>query len=411
MDLSYGEEYEAFRAEVRAFLEGWPLQGEEAGLPPAQQEQIFRRRGIERGYVYRGIPRDYGGSGRPEDPLKDRILQEEYLRAGAPGARLDQGPGMLVPTLLEFGSEAQKRRFIPPTLSGEMLWCQGYSEPNAGSDLASLQSSARLDGDAWVIDGQKIWTSNAKQAHYMFGLFRTEPAASKHAGISYLLVPMDSPGIEVRPLKQITGSLEFNEVFFDSVRIPADHIVGRRGEGWPISRATLKHERNLIGNPKLMRMQFDLLLQLARRTRRGGEAAIRDPRIRDRIAEIEGYVRACETCNLRMLSAQARGQELEVMLPMMMIKLFSTDVMQRVAKCAYDLVGGDGLVEPHEPDDGRYSVTGTTSGYVHNYIFSLGPAIAGGASNIQRNIIGERGLGLPRDLRPGPTAARGGAVQ
>ena len=144
-----------------------------------------------------------------------------------------------MPTLLEFGSEEQKRRFIPPTLAGEMKWCQGYSEPGSGSDLASLQTTARLEGDHWVINGQKIWTSNAREAHYMFGLFRTEPGASKHAGISYLLVPMDAPGIDVRPLKQMTGSMEFNEVFFDDARAPAENIVGRRGEGWSISRATL----------------------------------------------------------------------------------------------------------------------------------------------------------------------------
>ena len=403
MDLRYGEEYEAFRAELCAFLEGWPLTGEEAAFPPAEQERIFRKRGIERGYVYRDIPAEYGGSGREHDPLAERIIQEEYARTGAPGNKLDQGPGMLAPTLLEFGTEMQKREFIPRTLSGELVWCQGYSEPGSGSDLASVQTTARLDGDAWVINGQKIWTSNAQQADFMFGLFRTEPDASKHAGISYLIVDMKAPGIDVRPLKQMTGSLEFNEVFFDDVRTPAENIIGERGGGWAVSRATLKHERNLIGNPRLMTEQFDLLLARARSTLRDGRPAIEDPRVRDRIAELFGYVRAVETTNLRMLSATLHGEELKAMLPMMMIKLYSTDVMQRIAKAAYDLIGGDGLIEPAEERDGIYSTSGTTSGVVHNYMFSLGPAIAGGASNIQRNIIGERGLGLPRDPRP-PTA-------
>ena len=400
MDLSFGPEYDSFRAELRRFLEGWPLTGEEAKRTPAEQEQIFRRRGIEHGYVYRNIPTEYGGSGRPHDPIADQIIAEEYARTGAPGNKLDQGPGMLAPTLLEFGTEAQKKHFIPPTLEGSIQWCQGYSEPGSGSDLASIQTSARLDGDHWVINGQKIWTSNAVHADYMFGLFRTEPEASKHAGISYLIVDMKAPGIDVRPLKQMTGSMEFNEVFFDDVRTPAENIIGARGEGWAVSRATLKHERNLIGSPKLMGEQFALLIARARATLRNGRPAIEDPGIRDRIAEIEGYVRAVETTNLRMLSATVHGEELKAMLPMMMIKLYSTDVMQLIAKASYDLIGGDGLLEPHEERDGIYSTSGTVSGVVHNYMFSLGPAIAGGASNIQRNIIGERGLGLPRDPRP-----------
>jgi alkylation response protein AidB-like acyl-CoA dehydrogenase len=400
MDLTYGERYEAFRRELREFLTGWPLRGAESQLPAAEQERIFRKRGIEAGYVYRTIPAQYGGAGRDSDPLIDRVIQEEYARSGAPGNRLDQGPGLLVPTLLEFGSEAQKRHFIPPTLAGEMKWCQGYSEPGSGSDLASLQTTARLDGDHWVINGQKIWTSNAKQADYMFGLFRTEPAASKHAGISYLLVPMNAPGIDVRPLKQMTGSMEFNEVFFDGARAPAENIVGQRGEGWSISRATLKHERNLIGNPRLMTGQFDVLLRIARSATRNGRPAIEDPSVRQRIAEIEGYVRACETTNLRMLSASMRGEELSVMLPMMMIKLFSTEVMKQIACAAFDLLGSDGLLEPSAANDSIYDTSATQRGVVHNYMYSLGPAIAGGASNIQRNIIGERGLGLPRDLRP-----------
>jgi alkylation response protein AidB-like acyl-CoA dehydrogenase len=401
MDLRYGEAYDAFRAELREFLAGWPLRGPEAALPQASQEQIFRQRGIERGYVYRNIPREYGGAGQPVDALKDRIIQEEYARSGAPGNRLDQGAGMLAPTLLQFGTEEQKRRFIPPTLAGTLRWCQGYSEPNAGSDLASLQATATLEGDSWVLRGQKIWTSNAREADMMFGLFRTEPGAPKHAGISYLLVDMKVPGIDVRPLKQLTGSMEFNEVFFDGARTPAENIVGRRGEGWAVSRATLVHERNLIGNPKLLSEQWEQLLQRARTARRGGRPAIEDPGVRQRLAEIEGYVRAVETCNLRMLSASVRGEELEVMLPMLMIKLYSTDVMQRVACASYDLVGGEGLLEPDFREESVYDTTATTSGAIYNYLFSLGPAIAGGASNIQRNIIGERGLGLPRDLRRG----------
>ncbi len=398
MDLNFGPEYESFRAEVREFLAGWPLAGDEAKLPAARQEHLFRQRGVQEGYVYRQYPVEYGGSGQEYDPVKDRILQEEYAVGGAPGNSLMQGPAMLVPTLLDLGTEEQKQQFIRPTLAGDMAWCQGYSEPGSGSDLASLKSSARLAGDEWVINGQKIWTSDANESQMMFGLFRTEPDAGKHAGISYLLIPMDQPGVDVRPLKQITGGMEFNEVFFDDARTPAHNIVGKRGEGWLVSRSTLKHERNLIGNPRMLSEQFEHLLELARQKTRNGRPAIEDPGLREQLAEIEGWVRAAETNSLRMLSAIIRNEDAKVQLPMLMGKLFGTDISQMVMKAAYDLLGSDGLVEPRH--DGGYAMDGTPESVVFNYIFSIGPAIAGGASNIQRNIIGERCLGLPRDLRP-----------
>ncbi|MHA7839518.1 MAG: acyl-CoA dehydrogenase family protein, partial [bacterium] len=341
MDLEYGEEYERFREAVRIFLKGWPLQGEEAELPMEEQEAIFRKRGIEAGFVYRHIPREYGGSGQPSDALEDQIIVEEFFRAGAPRDLSTQGAGMLAPTLIEFGTEEQKRRYVPPALTGEELWCQGYSEPGSGSDLASLQCQARLEGDEWVINGQKIWTSSAQRAHMMFGLFRTEPDARKHEGISYLLVPMDTPGIEVRPLREMSGGYEFNEVFFTDARIPAANIVGQRGQGWQVSRATLVHERNLIGNPFMMRDAFNDLVALARSRQRNGRPAIEDPHVRQRIAEIEGYVRTSETSNLRQLTAAKRGEMLKAMRPMMMNKIFSTDTMQRIMECAYDLLGGD----------------------------------------------------------------------
>jgi alkylation response protein AidB-like acyl-CoA dehydrogenase len=400
MDLKDNEECRIFRAELKEFLKGWPLTGAEAQLALDEQRQLFRSRGIDAGYVYRNIPVEYGGGGREPDVLKDQIIVEEYLAVGAPGNMVTQGPAMLAPTLIEFGSEEQKQRFVPPTLRGEMKWCQGYSEPGAGSDLASLQCTAELDGDEWVISGQKIWTSNAQEANYMFGLFRTEPDAKKHAGISYLLVDMKSPGIEVRPLKQMTGGLDFNEVFFDGARTPAKNIVGQRGEGWAVSRATLKHERNLIGNPFIMRENFDATLELARRTIRNGRPAIEDPSIRLRFAEVEGFLRTAEANNMRMTTAAARNQELKVMLPMMMAKLYTTDTMQKIVALSYDLLGADGMLAPTEEDVAEYARTHTNTGFVEQYMFSLGPAIAGGATNIQLNIIGERGFGLPRDLRP-----------
>ncbi len=399
MDLRYSEEYEAYRQQVREFLDGWPLSGAEAELPLVEQEALFRARAIEAGYVYRDIPKAYGGAGESPDRLKEQIARDEFNAAGAPYNLTTQGAGMLAPTLLEFGTEDQKKRYIPKALTGEERWCQGYSEPGSGSDLASLQCSAVDDGDDFVINGQKIWTSNAREALMMFGLFRTEPDAPKHAGISYLLVDMRSPGIEVRPLKEMTGGSEFNEVFFNDVRVPKENIVGARGEGWAVSRATLVHERNLIGNPNMMRDTFDDLLELARSTLRGGRPAIEDPGVRQRLVEIEGYVRSAETSNMRQFTAAVKGEMLKVMRPMMMNKLYTTDVMQMIQKAAYDLLDADGMLAPTEEDLQGWARSKSRTGWVEAYIFSLGPAIAGGASNIQLNIIGERGYGLPRDLR------------
>ena len=199
MDLSYSAEYEAFRTEVKAFIAGhWPLRGDEAKLPGDKRAALFRERAIAAGFLARSIPRCYGGSEQPADVLRAQIIREEFFRARAPGEMAGIGPSMLVPTLLEKGSEWQKEKFIAPTIRGDVIWCQGYSEPGSGSDLASLQTRAELRGDEWVIDGQKIWTSGAHRADYMFCLCRTEPEAQKHAGISYLLLSMKQPGIEVR---------------------------------------------------------------------------------------------------------------------------------------------------------------------------------------------------------------------
>ncbi len=400
MDLEYNEEYRSYREEVRRFLMGWPLSGREAELPEKEREAIFRRRGIEAGFVYRNVPSEYGGSGQEPDALKDVIVRDEFYAHGAPGDLGTQGAGMLVPTLLEFGSEEQKTRFIAKALSGEESWCQGYSEPGSGSDLASLQCRGELQGNDYVINGQKIWTSSAGQADWMFGLFRTHPDESKHAGISYLLVDMKSSGLEVCPLKEMTGGMEFNEVFFNDVRVPIENTVGKAGEGWKVSRATLIHERNLIASPNMMRETFNDLVDLARRSSIGGRPAIEDPILRRRLTEIEGYVSTSETSNMRQFTAGVRGEPLKALRPMMMSKLYSTDTMQRIVSCAYDLLGADGMLAPSEEDVAGWARKTTQTGWVEAYIFSMGPSIAGGASNIQLNIIGERGYGLPRDPRP-----------
>ncbi|UCE87713.1 MAG: acyl-CoA dehydrogenase family protein, partial [Deltaproteobacteria bacterium] len=251
MDLSYGPEYEAFRRETRGFIEKnrHLASGGLLGLGGAIDARALEWQTllIEHGYAARTIPKAYGGYGAEPDLLKRVIIDEEFARAGVSRGVAGQGPDMLVPTLLEHGSEEQKRRWIAPTLRGEVVWCQGYSEPGSGSDLASLTTRADEDGDDFVINGQKIWTSSAHVADMMFCLVRTEAGESKHGGISYVLIPMDAPGIDVRPLRTMTGGAEFNEVFFTDVRVPQANVVGRRGEGWKIANTTLVHERNMLG--------------------------------------------------------------------------------------------------------------------------------------------------------------------
>jgi alkylation response protein AidB-like acyl-CoA dehydrogenase len=395
MDLRYGPEYEAFRTEVREFLEaGWPLSGEEAELSRERQTALFRERATEQGYLYRHIPRRYGGSEQPPDALKGQIIRDEFRRKRAPTEARGIGPSMLVPTLLERGEEWQKEKWVRSTLTGETIWCQGYSEPGSGSDLASLRTRGELQGDEWVINGQKIWTSAARQAHYMFCLTRTEPDAAKHAGISYLLLDMHQPGIEVRPLRQMTGGSTFNEVFLTDARTPADWIVGKRGEGWIVSRTTLKHERNSIGSSVQTQALFEGLVRLAGRARRGEHPALQDPEVRQRLASLEGYVRAHQYSGYRQLTRDAK--RLDPGPIMLMNKLISTNIGHEVARIALDLLEDDGLLSAGErPLD---AAPKDAAGWIAQYMGSLGSAIAGGTANIQRNIIAERGLGLPRDF-------------
>ncbi len=280
-------------------------------------------------------------------------------------------------------------------MSGEISWCQGYSEPGSGSDLASLQTKAELVGDEWVINGQKIWTSGAQTADYMFCLCRTEPEQAKHAGISYLLLEMNQPAIEVRPLRQMTGGASFNEVFFTDAKTPKDWIVGKRGEGWIVSRTTLRHERNMIGNAQGATGQFAGLVHLARNTSRDGRPALEDPEVRQRLATLEGYVRAHEYSSYRQLTKAAKSQEPGII--QMMNKLVSTNIGHRVSKIALDLIGDDGLLEPAGGRGLPLRGARSNAGWVAQYMGSLGTAIAGGTANIQRNVIAERGLGLPRD--------------
>jgi alkylation response protein AidB-like acyl-CoA dehydrogenase len=394
MDLSYGPEYEAFRGEVRSFLaEHWPPKGAEADRPKPERVRRFRERAVAAGYLLRWIPRAYGGSEQPSDPLRASVIREEFSRVRAPQEPRGIGMMMLVPTLLEKGAEWQKQKFVPPTAMDETHWCQGYSEPGSGSDLASLKTRAELVGDEWVIHGQKIWTTNAVEADYMFCLCRTEPDAPKHAGISYLLVPMKQPGVEVRPLRQMNGGADFNEVFLSGARTPKDWIVGQRGEGWLVSRATLKHERAGIGNAEVASLTFAGLVHLAKTSQRGGRPAIEDPEIRQRLVALEGLVRAHEYSGHRQLSRSVRGKDVGPVA--LMNKLVSTNIGSEVSRIALDLLGDDGMLDPTAQTDA--DLPGPQRSWLSQYMFSLGVAIAGGSANIQRNVIGERALGLPRD--------------
>ncbi len=275
MDLSYGPRYEAFRGEVRAFLENHRDEFPSPFAGDRDQQLRWQSLLIQHGYAARTIPRAYGGFGGTPDILESRIIAEEFTRARAPGGMANQGISMLVPTLLEMGTEEQKHRWIPPTLRGEVVWCQGYSEPGAGSDLASLQTRAMEDGEDFIVNGQKIWTSTAMQADMIFCLVRTEPAAPKHAGISYLIFSMKTPGIEVRPLRTMTGHAEFNEVFFTDVRVPKTQIVGARGEGWRVANATLKHERGMLGDPDAAEARLAAIIDLMGRETCDGRASHR----------------------------------------------------------------------------------------------------------------------------------------
>ncbi len=388
MDLELGPHHAQLREDVRAFLdEHWP----------ADDEKAFRQRAIDRGLIYRHVPRDYGGSEQPTDPIADDIIEQEFTDRRAPLGIVGEGPDMIVPTLLSQGTEDQRREFIAPTLLGDIIWCQGYSEPTAGSDLASLKSRAELDGDEWVIHGHKVWNTGAHNAHWMFGLFRTEPENPRHGGLTFLLIPMDQPGIEVQPIKAMTGHHEFNEVFLEGARTPVRYTVGERGNGWAVSRNLLVHERNLMG----FRSQqlFNSIVDRARDTIIGGGSALEDRTLRRTLVDLEADLLAARYSRYRALSNVKRGGDPNAALAGVVKKLHATKLVKQLVQVGIDLAGADeALRDPGDAtvDLGRANEPG---GWALNYMFTHAVAIGGGAPNIQRNIIGERGLGLPRDLR------------
>ena len=389
MDLEYGPQYDEFREEVRNFIkvnENIKLEG----LVRSKNRVAWQQKLIDNGYFARSIPKEYGGYGGEINIIKLRIIAEEFSKSSIPKPMGGQGIQMLVPTLLELGTEEQKKAYIRPTLRGEMIWCQGYSEPNSGSDLASLQTKGVLDGDEWVINGQKIWTSTAHLSQMCFILVRTEPDAPKHQGISYLLMPMDTPGIDRRPIKQMTGDSDFNELFLTDVRIPAANIIGKRGEGWKVANATLGHERGSLADPNATMNRFNSLVNLMKSETIDGERVIDKPVFRDRLLRIQGRIIAQQSNSLRILSSQIKkGQE--TTMAKFITKLQGTELRHDLEGLAIDAMGEIGTLyekSPHLRDQG---------GWQMSYMYFLGLIIGGGTSQIQKNIISERGLGMPKE--------------
>lgn len=396
MDLQYGQRYEDFRREVRGFLEKHKPKKLGEGIASGEGRKAlidWLSLLIEHGYWARTIAKEYGGYGAAPDLLETVIMDEEFNRVGVPRGLPAQGPSMLVPTLLEHGTEEQKKRWIGATMRGEVMWCQGYSEPGSGSDLASLQTTAREDGDDFLINGQKIWTSSADTSEMIFVLVRSEPDASKHAGISYILASMDTPGIEVQPLRTMSGNLgenSFNQVFFTDVRVPRSNIVGKRGEGWKIANTTLKHERNSLnsnGEGSLVR-----LMKLMDQETVNGVSAMANPVFRDRLMKLQARVLTMKHHGMRMLTCSLKGESPGV--AGLVVKLQNCQLNFDLASLAIDVMGELGGLYDHtkyERDRGYWQI---------HSIFSLGLIIGGGTAQIQKNIISERGLGMPREPKP-----------
>ena len=389
-------EVQEFRAEVHDWLAG-NLVGEFAGLKglgaPGREDEAFEeRRAWNRhlaaaGLTCLGWPVEHGGRGLS---VAHRVaFYEEYARADAPHKVNHFGEELLGPTLIAYGTTEQQQRFLPKILDVTELWCQGYSEPGAGSDLANVSTTAELDGDQWVINGQKVWTSMAHLSQWCFVVARTEKGSKRHAGLSYLLVPLDQPGVEIRPIVQLTGTADFNEVFFDDARTDADLVVGAPGDGWRVAMGTLTFERGVstLGQQIRYARELSNLVEVAKRT-----GADDDPLIRERLTRSWVGLRtmrsyALATMDLgqhRSRSAGDMGQGQDNV-----SKLLWANWHRDLGELAMDIVGKASLVAK----DGEFDV------WQHLYLFTRADTIYGGSNEIQRNIIAERVLGLPREVK------------
>ena len=405
MDLSLSDEHRALQAEIRSFVRQYGHLSPKPGggrKRPDQKTLDWQKRLVEHGYTARTVPQEYGGFGAQPDVMASAIIAAEFAQANIYAGLTNQGISMLVPTLLEVGTEQQKRDYIGPTIRGDIIWCQGYSEPGSGSDLANAQTKAELRDDSWIVNGQKIWTSSAHYADMMFLLCRTEPEKPKHEGLSYLLLSMRSPGLEVRPLKTMTGRSEFNEVFFTDVKVPAEQIVLGRGKGWYVANVTLKHERLMIGDATKMTHRLEQLIHLLHTVEVEGTKLIHQPGYRDRLLRLQGEVLAWKAHNLRLLTEAAQGTDSGV--KRMIVKYGGTMLGFRLSSLAVDALGAAGL--PYEPQ-GEDAEDDDATTWNIDYIYDVGLMIGGGSSNIQKNIIGERGLDLPREPKPAVAAVAG----
>ena len=384
MDLRDRPDEATFRAEVRAFFEErlpdelrWHPGG--AARFDGDAVRAWSKTLHDAGYAGLTWPVEYGGGGRP--PAFQAIYFEEEARAGAPAHVGVIGLGMAGPTIMAHGTEHQKRRHLEPILSADEIWCQGFSEPDAGSDLAGVRTSARLDGDEFVVDGQKVWSSFAHIADFCILLARSDPASERHAGLTYLVVDMRSPGVDVRPLRQITGEAEFNEIFFTGVRVPVENVLGEIGGGWSVAMTTLLHERGTLGFALVARLEIAVgkLIELARE--RGATVTQRESVAREWIE-----LQALKHTAYRSLAALERtgipGPEGSI------LKLQWSEASQRLTKLALELLGPDAGLEGRNAPYGGW--------WQHQQLRSRGNTIEAGTSEILRSIVAERVLGLPR---------------
>jgi len=404
MDLTYPQEAETFRKEIRTWLEeALPAGWFEPGFSMSSQErEHFNETWTEKlfagGWICAGWPVEYGGKGLS---LMDQVvLNEEFAKANTPLRADFFGDTLVGPTILQWGTDEQKKEFIPGILHGTIAWCQGFSEPDSGSDLASLKTTAVLDGDEWVINGQKVWTTQAQHADFVFLLTRTDPDAPQHAGISYLLVPMHQAGIDVRPITQVDGSAEFNEVFFTNARCPKNNVVGGVNNGWKVAMTTLGFERGSSSTTGYRRFlkEWELIVKEATRVKKND-----DPLVRDALVKAWANVKIMEINGFRSLTDALNNTHHAALLGACN-KMFWSEAHRASTDLAIDLLGMEAQVlTGKEPAPG--SSTGRRRGRSDYpvselqaaFFFSRSETIWGGTAEIQRNIIGERALGLPKE--------------
>ncbi len=395
MDFRDSPEEATFRKEVQAYIGAEAPQSErgmgreEALVANWDRNKVWFKQLADKGWIAPAWPKEYGGADMTV--MQQFILNEEMALHRAPRPlHLIIGLGMAGPTIIVHGTDEQKKKFLPGMLSGEDVWCQGYSEPEAGSDLASLQTKAVRDGDDYILNGQKIWTTLAHMARWMILLARTDPDAPKHKGITYFILDMKSPGVTVQPLMNMAGTHEFNEVFFDNVRVPKENIIGEQDRGWYTAVTTLDFERSAIGSAIGMKQAVETLVDYARDNTADHTSALKINKmlryeLTDRMVEVE----VARMLSYRVASLQTRG-----LIPnyeASLLKLYSTELNQRIAQTGQHMLGLYGqLVKGTDwaPNGGRQSYT---------YLRSVAYTIEGGTSEVQRNIVAQRGLGLPRD--------------